>query len=654
MTSLAGIALAADPPVLAGTITDQTGRLDGGHEQIEAAAKALLDETGITAYVLFTDAIDGEDPGAFVERVAADNNLLDGKNALLMVSMSDRKDALWSSGDTAVTGDELTSIRTGTVEPNLKGGDFVAAMVQGIEGIKAAETTVAPVVTPPPAQQPQEPAKPMDLSWVGWFLVGGFLLVAGLFAFYFVADFLRQRAARQAEERAARDAFEKLSKEARGLLISTDEKVRSAEQELAFAEAEFGAEEVGGFRASLDVAKSEMQKAFQTGQAIDDDVPESFDDRQTMLAEIVARTGKVNEAMDQQVKAVQKLRDLEANAAATCERLIAAKKDRDDAVVATEMVLDRLLVNGASVAAGIDSNVEAGMSLFDVANKKLAEAQKAIDGGLMAKAALAVRTAEEAIAKGQANLDAVNAFGEQLDDAETNLDSEIHSAAAEIDKAEAAIKTNNVAGLSYKVEQAKEALAAAKKESTAVPADLIVAYTLAQKANELADSALDGVRDEVDKRRRALETAKQQIRQAEISLKQADTYIASNGNYVGRKARNRLSEAQRAYQDVTGAGESNIFNAATAAVLVSQYANDSYSIARNDVAEATAPPPTPSYSGGGYSRSSSSSGSHSSSSSGSFGSSSNDSFGSFGGFSSGGSFGGGGGGGGGSSSGGGW
>ena len=89
---------AADPPRLEGTVYDDVGTLSGQEDRIEAAARSLKSERDITLYVVWLNRIDGEDPGAFVDRIAALNELNSGRNVLLMVSMEDRKSACGRAG----------------------------------------------------------------------------------------------------------------------------------------------------------------------------------------------------------------------------------------------------------------------------------------------------------------------------------------------------------------------------------------------------------------------------------------------------------------------------------------------------------------------------------------------------------------------------
>jgi hypothetical protein len=72
------------------------------------------------------------------------------------------------------------------------------------------------------------------------------------------------------------------------MLVGTDEDVRGAERELAFAEAEFGPDAVSGFAAALGRARAATVQAFAIRQQLDDAIPEDEVTQRQMLADIAA------------------------------------------------------------------------------------------------------------------------------------------------------------------------------------------------------------------------------------------------------------------------------------------------------------------------------------------------------------------------------
>ncbi len=90
-------------------------------------------------------------------------------------------------------------------------------------------------------------------SWL-WLLC--ILAIVGGIAFWF----LRGRANHAVyQERAVQ---EDLGKQASSLLIATDDALRSADQEVGFAQAQFGDEQAAPFGTALEAAKGELRQAF--------------------------------------------------------------------------------------------------------------------------------------------------------------------------------------------------------------------------------------------------------------------------------------------------------------------------------------------------------------------------------------------------------
>ena len=112
------------------------------------------------------------------------------------------------------------------------------------------------------------------------------------------------------KERAAQ---EDLGKQASSLLIATDDAMRTAEQELGFAQAQFGDAQAAQFQQVLDAAKDELRQAFLISQKLDDDTPETPEQRHAMLQEVIDRCTRAKQMVADQMARIQTLRDLSKN-----------------------------------------------------------------------------------------------------------------------------------------------------------------------------------------------------------------------------------------------------------------------------------------------------------------------------------------------------
>ena len=120
---------AEDFPRLSGPITDLTDTLSSSEEaQAQEAIVDLRSAQAIDLWVLFTDTTNPQSVTEYAQEVA-DRNSLGTNDVLLVVAMDDRTDALWlSDGLDDITDDEVDSIISNQVEPQLADGDFVGAI----------------------------------------------------------------------------------------------------------------------------------------------------------------------------------------------------------------------------------------------------------------------------------------------------------------------------------------------------------------------------------------------------------------------------------------------------------------------------------------------------------------------------------------------
>ena len=302
-------AVAADIPRLSDSITDQTGSLDD-RAAVQRSIDALLDDHDVQLFVLFVDTTEDLNAPDFASETATDNSL-GANDALLLVAIDDRSDALWvADGLDEITDEEIDEILAGYLEPELADGRFDQAVIAAAGAIGAAADTAAP--TEPPAVTPAPVITPApgddstgdgDGGGIGGFAILGILLLIGGIGvlLVFASRWLTVR--REAEERDRRTG--KLAREANGLLVETDERIRTAQQEIGYVEASYGTEETATLRTAVTEAQAELRAAFEIRQKLDDDEPEDPPTREAMLTEIVERTRKGQAALDREADRIK-------------------------------------------------------------------------------------------------------------------------------------------------------------------------------------------------------------------------------------------------------------------------------------------------------------------------------------------------------------
>ncbi|HYI21196.1 MAG TPA: TPM domain-containing protein, partial [Candidatus Limnocylindrales bacterium] len=305
-------------PQLSDAITDQTGVLADDRPEIQDALESLFDRTGVQLYVLFVDTTDGLEITDYAEQVGEQS--LEAEDALLVVALDDRTDAINIGSELRddVSQTAIDQVRTDVLEPGLASGDFGGTVVDTADALGEVFPQTAPTAGPtaaatagPVTPPPTEPGQGGGSGSFLLVLIGGIvLIVGGVIVFSRIGRLRTER--REAFEEAKQQ--EQLGREANALLIKTDDRLRDAEQELGFAEAQFGAPQAEPLKAALASAREELNAAFAIGQKLDDSEPETAAQRRQMIEQVLAHAGKANEAAEKQAAELARLRDLERNA----------------------------------------------------------------------------------------------------------------------------------------------------------------------------------------------------------------------------------------------------------------------------------------------------------------------------------------------------
>ncbi len=536
LLSTVGIAQAAAPHIVGG-LTDQVLAVDSCREEVLAAQRKLFDQTGTQLYVVFVDSTDGVDMSTYV------NQLIDGSNgqvteqdALLVVATGDHEYQLYTGSklNSAIGATELDSVTTTYVRPALTASDWCAAATGAAVGLQTALSGGAQ----PDGSSGSGTGGGGIPSWV-WVLC--ILAIVGGIAFWF----LRGRANHAVyQERAVQ---EDLGKQASSLLISTDDALRSADQEVGFAQAQFGDEQAAPFGKALEDAKGELRQAFVISQQLDDDKPETPDQRHAMLQEIIDRCTRAKSMVDEQMARIQQLRDLSRNV----DQVLPQTATAADAQVARiEPAKATLATLGTRFApeniAPVVGNPDAAGVKLTAAKASLAAATTSLAGNERDAAVAKVQAAETAIGEATALLDAVDATQQALAQSETQLDTSIVAVQQDITQARAALSAGKGTERAADVDRAAQLLGQAQTLAAATPLDVVGATRAATEANSVIDGVLAGIQAADAAAQRNAAAAQAAYANASASVAQANALIAANGSSAaGRRARTRVAEAQQ-------------------------------------------------------------------------------------------------------------
>ncbi len=586
LLAVPGPALADGEPTLRDSVTDQADVLTPAEEaDVADALQRLRDTHGVQLFVAYVETTK---PAAVTDftRSTAEANSLGGNDALLLVAVEDRSEALWV-GDSlgAITDSEIDAILTSAVEPRLADGDFAGAMIEGAAAIGNAVASEPSTAAPPtaaaattvPAGQTGEPGRSgMDVTpIVAIVLVGGGLVLVGW------ALWSRRKVAR-----AAAATLDRLNRDANRGLLAADEGLKDAANDVDFAAAQWGEDEVTAYRQAIKQADDTVKAAFGIRQRLDDTEPETPAERERMLREIVARTADAGKLLDEQEHRFDQLRDLEQAAPEQLAALPAAIDAQRQRRQAAGPLMDRLTLAYAPSAIG---SVTGNLSEADKALESAAS-EAARGTGLQdtqrPQAVIALRRAQDGVARATLLLDAVERLAQRLDEAAARLPAEIDAAAVDVETATTAVAragstqtgsaTDDQAGT---LADARQLLANAREAAVAQPLDPLAVLELATRANASADAIVAGIQEREARRARRLQVAATAVTSARGHVDRATDYITTRRHGVGQTARTRVTEAQASLTDAERLAGSDPDSAVAAAQRATQLADEAYRLA---------------------------------------------------------------------------
>ncbi|MGR2752976.1 hypothetical protein [Agromyces arachidis] len=371
------------------------------------------------------------------------------------------------------------------------------------------------------------------------------LVVFGAAALALAAGVVALRRAGARRETADRTASRELETRAKSRLVRADEAVRDAEQEVRFAEAQFGAETARELEETVERARAWLREAFLLQQRLDDENVDSAAQRRSWSTRIGSLCDSIDRALGGVDAALAGRRAAErgavADAPAVRERLHRLRARRSDAATALERLGTRFDAAALASAQGAATRADRGLAAAAAALDD-AEADLAAPG----------RPAAAAIGRAAHLLDLVDVELTAIERAEPDLD----SAAREASSAAAALDAD---------------LLAARRERDAVT-DPDAAAALAAVIGELSPLLVGrdaragdpfAERDRLRAARDRLEVARSEARRAEdrlegargalpgaLAIAESQIAVARAAMeraraFAGADARTRLAEAER-------------------------------------------------------------------------------------------------------------
>ncbi|MEU1972408.1 TPM domain-containing protein [Microbacterium sp. NPDC019599] len=533
-------AASATPPVDlgAGHIVDQADVLSGADETAaEERLQQLSDETDADLWVVYVD--DFTEPASAEEwaNQTAEDNGLGPNQYLLAVAVEGRQYYLSADSSGPLSEEQIATIEQQQIQPRLAAEDWLGAVDAAADGITSALSGGA--------GGDDDGGGSGGGGFAGILVFVLLALVAGAIIWLLIR---RRRKKQVGTGQAGGPAaappvpIEDLQRQASAALVETDDAVKTSEQELGFAKAQFGDAATAEFEQVLAKAKEDLNKAFMLKQQLDDSTPDTEEQVRAWNTQIIRLLETANQELDDKAEAFDELRKLEQNAP---EALARVQEERTAVAGALDASARRLAELSQSYApealSTVADNPEQAQDRIDFADAQLKAAQTAIGAGEGGEAAVGIRAAEEAVAQAKLLEEAIDKLEKDLSEAEQRAGA--IAAELEQDIAAASALPDSDGRVAAVVTATRQQLDATRAFLTGTQKRPIAALKTLETANQQIDAVIAGVRDAAAKAQRAQQLLGQVMLQARAQVSAAEDYITARRGAVGAEARTRLAEA---------------------------------------------------------------------------------------------------------------
>ncbi|WP_109473327.1 TPM domain-containing protein [Ornithinimicrobium cavernae] len=548
----AGAALAEEEPLeLTEQVTDLAGVLSGSEGEIDEAIQTLRDDTGLQLFVVFVDEFDQPDGAAWSDETYNLNGF-GGDDILLSVAVEQRSYGL--TGSEQVSSDALSEVASNYVEPVLADDDWAGATIAATEGL----ATVLPegVNT---RSDPRPPTGGQDEGEGGgggfsfpWFFAVPVVAIAGSK----VISAMGNKSARQSRERAgdlpaetsrtAQVPTQELQRISAAALVDLDNSLRSAEEELTFAEAQFGRQRTEQFRTVLDEARRTSQEAFRIRQQLDDADKEAEPVERSLLGQIIELCSSARASLDAHAAEFAEMRALQDTVPQFLEELAGRTQEvRARFPVADQQISGLAARYPSQALQTVRAHRAQAERLLHSADGFVDAGRQSVGGDDRPSAVAAARAAEEALGQAVRLLDAIGSADNDLANAKTVLATAIASLTSDIQDAQRLAPKDPV--IQPVVERARQVIARGQNADTS--GDPLAALAELDATEHDLDTLLDPLRDAESGRTKVREDLTARVSRIGARLRSIDETIATRRGAVNSGARTRISEALRLFEE---------------------------------------------------------------------------------------------------------
>ena len=558
-------ALAASPMSISDSVTDPDSWLSSADRSSIESSTSRAASSGKPVKVVVVANFSGTDADSWCKQTVERSSLTNG-TVVYVIAYSQRRDAACSyNGPSSSSLQNAVRASEAQLTPNPLTSSAVANGVNAFVNTLVSGTSSSASSSTSSSHSTASGATNDDTGSLFGMFVMFLLLVGGVIAVAIgvARSSRRNRLAAQQAAQVDAESAARAAQEANRQLLSADEQVRTATDELNYARAQFGLSSTDEFARAIEAGKAAVSRGFSAqGQMNSATLPAE----QLRLATAIMRDLGANMNPLSAIQA--SFATKRAEQASLPERIAEARERLAEELTDLERAKSELAsisaLYPAQMLASLQDNPEQASALLTSARTALdtAEASASTD---RAHAASALDTALRALTMANHQTDAIFSAKSDLDAIRDRLVSAISSISSDITdvnelNTDPAVFNPLVADAHAAIAEAQAALA-----NTGDP---LAALEHLRMSEATLDAALEPLRTKEEAYEKARTAAEAQISLAESAVSQAERYVQGRRGAIDldlrstlNNAETALSTARRSLEDDPEAASTHAMNA---------------------------------------------------------------------------------------------
>lgn len=543
LIALSAPAFATSPVTTSGIVTDPGGWLsDSDRSAIETAARTARTK-GITIDVVVVPDFSGQKPDAWCKASATASSSKDS-DILYAIAYNERSDVFCSKkapvSQTVLDNAQRQAEATLTSNP-LTASDTAIGAQTFINSVVSGYQSPSSTGSSSSRSSSSRPSSPGSGSMLVMLIIVG----GGVIALLVHNNSRRSRGAGTAQTPAQAANMPGMSVAetvtlANRQLLSADEQVRSAADELDFARAQFGIAATDEFARTLEAARAAVARGFERQKQMEDATGDA--EKRSMASAIMRDLGENMNPLSAVQAAFEQRRSEQATLPSriteASERLVEQRGDLERATAELAAIAG---IYPAQMLTSLQDNPEQAHALLETAASAIEAAKQAVDTD-RALAESTLDTAHRALMMAKHQTDAIFSAKSDLDAIRDRLGAAIGSISADLAdvtslRAEPAVFDPLVADARAAIAEGQAALMN--------NGDPLAALEHLRTSEANIDAALAPLRSQRENAEKARANAQAQISLAETAFERAERYVQGRRGAIDLSVRSTLHDSEQ-------------------------------------------------------------------------------------------------------------